>query len=225
MIHIFFVKSISLASALVLGASIGSAALLLAGCSICLVVFFVRKKRTKNPPTTMEAVPYSTEKLYSTSFISVQPELFKELDLPGHSTLKKDNTLHEKVKELAGDKKLLDSEFNRLVEFVEKNIVKESTVAKEKENKPHNRYVDIGRNCTFASKKAVLAVPFDDNFITLASKIFQTEDETSYINASRIVFTGCSQAFIAAQAPKPISFNHFWHMVVEQKVTTSLIPR
>jgi protein tyrosine phosphatase len=141
------------------------------------------------------------------------------------TTLKKDNTLHEKVKELAGDKKLLDSEFNRLVDYAEKNIVKESTVAKEKENKPHNRYVDIGRNCTFAATKAVLAVPFDDNYITLASEIFQSEDETSYINASRIVFTGCSQTFIAAQAPKPISFNHFWHMVVEQKVETSLIPR
>ena len=74
--------------------------------------------------------------------------------------------------------------------------------------------------------KAVLAVPFDDNLVSLASKkIFQSEDETNYINASKIVFTGCSQAFIATQAPKPISFNHFWHMVVEQKVKTYLIPR
>ena len=53
--------------------------------------------------------------------------------------------------------------------------------------------------------------------------MFQTEGETNYINASRIVFTGCSQAFIATQAPKPIGFNHFWHMVIEQKVKSSLI--
>ena len=49
---------------------------------------------------------------------------------------------------MAGDKKVLDSEFNRLVEFVEKTIVKESTVAKANENKPHNRYVDIGKITT-----------------------------------------------------------------------------
>ena len=149
---------------------------------------------------------------------SVQQAVIKQVNLPGHRTLRKDNTLREKVKELAGDKKLLDSEFNWLVEFVEKTIDKESTVAKETENKPHNRYVDIGNKSTYAATEVVLAVPFDDNYITLASEMFQSEDETSYINASRIVFTGCSQVFIATQAPKPISFNHFWHMVLEQKV-------
>ena len=131
---------------MVLGASIGSTVLLLAGCSICLVVFFVRKKRTKSPPTTLEALPSNIKDQASTSSIPVQPVLSKELNLPGHRTLRKDNTLREKVKELARDKKLLNSEFNHMVEFVEKNIVKESTVANTKENKPHNRYVDMGKN-------------------------------------------------------------------------------
>ena len=43
--------------------------------------------------------------------------------------------------------------------------------------------------------------------------------KTSYVNASRIVFANCEQTFLAAQAPKPVSFNHFWHMVVQEKVT------
>ena len=80
------------------------------------------------------------------SFIPDQPVDLKEPNLPGHRTLRKDDTLKKKVKELAGDKKLLGSEFNHLVDFVEKNIVKESTVAKATENKPHNRYVDMGKN-------------------------------------------------------------------------------
>ena len=75
----------------------------------------------------------------------------------------------------------------------------------------------------FSKTKCIFLVPFDDNYISLASKMFQSEDETSYINASKVVFTGCSQAFIATQAPKPISFNHFWHLIVEQKVKNSLI--
>ena len=125
---------------MVLGASIGSSVLLLAGCSICLAVFFMRKKITKNPPIILETVPNST------SFIPVLPVDLKEPKLPGHRTLRKDDTLKKKVKELVGDKKLLGSEFNHLVDFVEKNIVKESTVAKATENKPHNRYVDMGKN-------------------------------------------------------------------------------
>ena len=49
------------------------------------------------------------------------------------------------LKELALNKELLDSEFNRLEDFVEKNIIKESTEAKAEKNKPYNRYLDIGK--------------------------------------------------------------------------------
>ena len=64
----------------------------------------------------------------------------------------------------------------------------------------------------------MIAVPFDDNHIALESKIFRVGGETNYVNASRIQFYGLDQKFIAAQAPKPRSFNHFWHMVVQEKV-------
>ena len=135
----------------VLGACVGTLVLVLAGCGVCLAVFLVRKK--SRTPSTIETVQSATdtEKQSTIPFIPVQHVVFKELDLPGHSTLKKDNTLQEKVKELAGDKKLLESEFNRLVEFVEKNIVKESTVANAKEKKPHNRYIDIGKHSSLAA--------------------------------------------------------------------------
>ena len=39
------------------------------------------------------------------------------------------------------------------------------------------------------------------------------------MNASRITFPSCSEVFIAAQAPKPASYRHFWHMVIQEKVT------
>ena len=100
----------------------------------------MRKKITRNPPIILETVPNSSD------LIPVQPVVLKEPNLPGHRALRKDDTLKKKVKELAGDNKLLGSEFNHLVDFVEKNIVKESTVAKTTENKPHNRYVDMGKN-------------------------------------------------------------------------------
>ena len=67
---------------------------------------------------------------------------------------------------------------------------------------------------------ALIVVPFDDNHITLESEIFQGTEETNYVNASRIQFDGLDQKFIAAQAPKLESFNHFWHMVVQEKVKT-----
>ena len=213
-------------SALTLTAVTVPLSLVVICCGVCLAVFLVRKKRS-TPPSSLETVPRAGDTVdqSTTSFIPAQPLVSKEPILPGHRTLRKDNTLKKKVKELAGDKKLLGSEFNHLMDFVEKNIVKESTVAKLTENKPHNRYVDMGKTFTIFYDKFVFLVPFDDNYITLASKIFQTEDETNYINASKIVFTGYSQAFIATQAPKPISFNHFWHMVIEQKVKSSWILR
>ena len=51
--------------------------------------------------------------------------------------------------------------------------------------------------------------------VTFATLYFKA----SYVNASRIVFANCEQTFLAAQAPKLVSFNHFWHMVVQEKVT------
>ena len=38
------------------------------------------------------------------------------------------------------------------------------------------------------------------------------------MNASRINFDNCAQTFIACNAPKPNSFSHFWHMVIQEKV-------
>ena len=115
-------------------------------CGVCLAIFLVRKKRS-SPPSSLETVPRAGDTVdqSTTSFIPVQPLVSNELDLPGHCSLRKDNTLKKKVKELAGDKKLLGSEFNHLVDFVEKNIVKESTEAKSTKNKSHNRYVDMGK--------------------------------------------------------------------------------
>ena len=53
--------------------------------------------------------------------------------------------VQEKAKALTDNIDLLNNEFFRLGEYVKENVVKEVTVAKMEENKPHNRYVDIGR--------------------------------------------------------------------------------
>ena len=54
--------------------------------------------------------------------------------------------------------------------------------------------------------------------IILDSELFTTISKSDYINASRIKFENCQQEFIAAQAPKKVSFDHFWHLVVQEKV-------
>ena len=38
------------------------------------------------------------------------------------------------------------------------------------------------------------------------------------MNASRIKFEDLEQTFIACQAPLPGSINHFWQMVIQEKV-------
>ena len=38
------------------------------------------------------------------------------------------------------------------------------------------------------------------------------------MNASRIKFEDLEQTFIACQAPLPGSIDHFWQMVIEEKV-------
>ena len=43
------------------------------------------------------------------------------------------------------------------------------------------------------------------------------------MNASTIAFDNCEQIFLAAQAPKPVSFNHFWHMVIQEEVGLLLV--
>ena len=62
----------------------------------------------------------------------------------------------------------------------------------------------------------VSPVPFDDNYINLASS---PADDVTYVNASKIEFPECSQKFLAASAPKPASFKQFWHMVIQEKVS------
>ena len=63
----------------------------------------------------------------------------------------------------------------------------------------------------------ILSVPFDSNHLSLSSPLFHPP-ETNYLNASHIAFPSCRQAFLASQAPKIVSFDHFWHMVVQEKV-------
>ena len=41
----------------------------------------------------------------------------------------------------------------------------------------------------------------------------------TYINASQINFAGIKQEFIASIAPKPNSFENFWEMIIEKRVS------
>ena len=56
--------------------------------------------------------------------------------------------------------------------------------------------------------------PFDDNYVQLTN----FTEEVTYVNASRIVFPGIAQKFLAASAPKEISYSQFWHMVLQENV-------
>ena len=67
-----------------------------------------------------------------------------------------------------------------------------------------------------------VSVPYDDNHISLSSELFSSP-ETNFVNASKIVFPNCPQVFIAAQAPKEASFQHFWHMVIQEEVRSTMV--
>ena len=47
---------------------------------------------------------------------------------------------------------------------------------------------------------------------------------TTYINASLLKFEDCRQKYIATQAPlKKVSFQNFWQMVAENKVSVIMM--
>jgi len=60
-------------------------------------------------------------------------------------------------------------------------------------------------------------VPFQDNFVTLSSE--EGKPKTTYVNASPISFKNTTQTFIATQAPLHNSFQNFWRMILEKKVS------
>ena len=72
-----------------------------------------------------------------------KPERPKAI-LPKYAVLKKDESLQEKSKQLAGMVPLLENEYKRIQEFVKDKVNKEVKVAGRVENVPHNRYQDIG---------------------------------------------------------------------------------
>ena len=41
---------------------------------------------------------------------------------------------------------------------------------------------------------------------------------STFVNASPIVFPDCKQKFIASQAPRTSTINHFWHMIIQEEV-------
>ena len=118
---------------------------------------------------------------------------------------------------LAGSEELLKREFSKMVGWAQRNVNKATTVGSREENRLHNRYKDIGEEQRSYSTTGSVSVAYDDNYISLSSPLFGWP-ETSYVNASRIVFPNCGQVFLAAQAPKPQSFRHFWHMVIQEQV-------
>ena len=48
---------------------------------------------------------------------------------------------------------------------------------------------------------------------------FSGDPPVTYINASPIRFAEIKQEFIASIAPKPVSFENFWEMIIEKRVS------
>ena len=143
--------------------------------------------------------------------------------LPSHFVLKKDGTLKERLKEVVEDQEGLEQEFRKLEEYilqetVQGHVRKDCNTGRLEVNVPHNRYLDIGQvHLKIIPVLLSSSVPFNANVIHLTSPLF-APPATNYVNASTIEFPDCSQKFIAAQAPKPVSFSHFWHMVIQEEV-------
>ena len=48
---------------------------------------------------------------------------------------------------------------------------------------------------------------------------FKGQPPVNYVNASLIKFADIEQDFIASNAPKPVSFENFWQMIIEKRVS------
>ena len=95
----------------------------------------------------------------------------------------------------------------------------EPRMNEEEEHMRHNRYRDM--------------VAYESNVITLSSeqgssKLCNKETlipwlagtpPTTYINASPISFENCAQTYIATQAPRFNTFQNFWTMILEKRVS------
>jgi len=107
--------------------------------------------------------------------------------------------------------------------YVTRTVNKKADLAQTAENRYLNRYRDI--------------IPFDDNVIKLKSDLFvdvpkdatpEGKVNSTYVNASPIVFPDCKQKFIATQAPRTSTLNHFWHMIIQEEValaSSTSLPR
>ena len=68
-----------------------------------------------------------------------------DLSLPPHMVLTKGPNLREVAKEMAGAKCKLNEEFKLMADHVRINFKKKCKVGRLENNKPHNRYLDIGK--------------------------------------------------------------------------------
>ena len=199
-------------------------ALFLASTAILIIVVLRWKKKSEQKPEHPESGPENQDPLGPEKDVPVamvesdqkQNPSQVEAPLPTHIVLNKEDNLKEKLKDLANQPEVLTKEYNVLKQYVQEHIKKEVTVARLPENKTHNRYTDNGERNSFLYVSSCL-VPFDDNYITLNPELFPAP-ETCYVNASKITFNDFEQTFIACQAPKPLSFKHFWHMVIQEQV-------
>ena len=77
-------------------------------------------------------------------------------------------------------------------------------------------------------------MPYDDNLVLLSEKLGNSHNTIThlsqfssyvgkppvkYVNASPIKFDDIKQDFIASIAPKPLSFENFWQMIIDKRVS------
>jgi hypothetical protein len=122
-----------------------------AAVSYCTLLLWKSRKESPEKIADLENIPL--EPIVDASKKGSQKEKTKEnhtmtinpFPLPSHRVLQKDDALKEQAQELAGRKEELTKEFEDLVEYVSQQVNKTSSVARQEENKPHNRYLDNGR--------------------------------------------------------------------------------
>lgn len=124
-----------------------------------------------------------------------------------HKSLLKGSSLKEKITEFSQATDELKMEFRLLGRFLEANTANappnlSCSEAREDPARSHNRYSDM--------------LPFNHNRVILSKAV--GEPSTTYINASKIIFFGIKQEFLAVQAPKTNSIENFWQLVIDNQV-------
>ena len=123
--------------------------------ALALILIFLNKRRKQKSKLSESHHPLASFDSIESSHEGTGPandngtNLYTKAEalLPNHISLCKNDNLKEKSKDMANQIENLE-EFSNMVEYAEENFKNKTNIATMGDNTEHNRYIDIGTNCS-----------------------------------------------------------------------------